>query len=145
MVQDLRRVGVGLRIKSYTFNEYFVPTGPLYGGRFDVALSEFGASGEPDLFAQAYLSCTASNKPTIYNFQRFCSPQIQAAIDDALSTLDTHRQQRDYETIQRVLRDDVPIVILATGYIYCVITKRLQNFDPGPTGFTINVNKWWLN
>ncbi len=83
--------------------------GPLYGGRYGVALFPFIGGFDPDVTDQ--FACNRI-PPNGFNKARYCNPQLDAIMRDASLTFDRSRRIADYRRIQAILAHDLPMVAL---------------------------------
>ncbi len=144
--QQAKAVGIQVDTKLFSDQAFLLLTsaGVLWGGRFDVALTEFVGGGDPD--PDWLIGCDAKGKPNPYNFSHMCIPGIDAPIRDAVTNYDRARETRDYRMVQRALDQWVPIVLISQSASLAAVPVRLHNFDPNPyMGDLWNVSSWWLS
>jgi peptide/nickel transport system substrate-binding protein len=146
IAQQARAVGIQIDIQTFADQLYMMltPQGILWGGRFDVALTEFVGSGDPD---PAWLiGCDANQRPNPYNFSHMCIPKVQPVLAAAVNTYDRNARMRNYQVVARALNEWMPIVLLSQSASLAVTPKRLNHFDPSPyAGYFWNVNSWSLS
>lgn len=128
---QLSAVGVDLRVKSFSPQEYFAENGPLHTGLFDLALDGMSYSRDPDL--EATFSCTSATAPGL-NYSRFCD----AGLDRALA-------QENFDEATRILHDRA-VVLPISQIVSCmglgpnVRNFHVQNYVP----VTYFCNQWAL-
>jgi peptide/nickel transport system substrate-binding protein len=133
--QSFAGVGIDLTIKSYPYNVLGSPTGPIYLGRYDLALFGETLNWDPDQYDS--LACSRWY-PRGENVLRFCDPIVDRLEVSALSTVDPQRRSRAYEAAGRRLWSVVPDVPLAQGRRLVVAATDLQNYRPNATS-----TPWW--
>jgi peptide/nickel transport system substrate-binding protein len=129
-----RRVGVRVEIKTYPTDILDGPAadgGIELSGKYDTVLENFASGADPDdssLFECRWIP------PAGENFYRICDPALDAAEEDALSHNDFATRKADYDRIQEILEERLPILPLwFSRYDYAVNTD-LRNFSPSPAG-----------
>jgi peptide/nickel transport system substrate-binding protein len=144
--QEARAAGIQLDVKSYVDQQYVLLTrdGVLWGGNFQMALTVFVGANDPD--PDWLVGCDAAGKPIPYNFTHMCVPEIQRAMKDAVATFDRSRRKRDYSIVQRILNEQLPLVILSQEYLISVIPKRLHGYTASVAGGNFwGVASWSLS
>jgi len=145
IAQALKDVGIGVELKAYVDNQFFLLTseGPLWGGHFDMVLTRFVGSGDPD--PDWLIGCDAAGKPNPYNFSHMCIPEIKPVLEDAVSTFDRERRKHDYRIVQRAMNEWLPVLLLSQSAVLSVAPKRLRGYAPSPYGASFwNVTDWSL-
>jgi peptide/nickel transport system substrate-binding protein len=133
----LRAVGIEGQIKDYAPAAFFGPAsagGPLAAGNFDLAL--YGWQGGSDLDNSVLFAC-ASRPPNGRNYERYCSPEMEALQREALSTYDDAKRRAAYAKIEALIVRDVPM-----AFVYYLRLRVDRNADlrrPDPNGVTL----WW--
>jgi len=134
--QDLRAVGIDLRIKSVSNAQLFLPKsegGLLASGDFDLAYVPWPMGADPD--DSFLLSCHGPS-----NYMRYCDPAVDRLEREALTQTERQARTRAYAAIQRIVARDVPVIYLFNPtYIYAY-RSRLHGFDP--SGFSPTWNAW---
>jgi peptide/nickel transport system substrate-binding protein len=137
-------VGVRVRIKQYNVTQFAAPAqlgGPVYGGKFDVALYSFVNGDDPDTTDQ--FAC-ANVPPHGYNKSRLCDLHVDELLRAGRATYDVTARRAAYATLQSLLYQQMPIVAIYQRRELDVFTDRLH----GPTGSIDsvfwNVARWRL-
>ena len=81
--QQLRAIGVAVETRQYAIQEWGSPDGPLYRGRFDLAIAQFITGPDPDLTDQ--FACNRI-PPRGYNKPRYCNPELDDLLMRAAAT-----------------------------------------------------------
>ncbi|HKE37163.1 MAG TPA: ABC transporter substrate-binding protein, partial [Candidatus Baltobacteraceae bacterium] len=112
IVQYERAVGVGVTLKQFQVTQFVAPPdqgGPVYGGKFQMALYSFENGDDPDTTDQ--FAC-ANVPPNGYNKSRICDPRIDALLHEGLSTYDPASRIKTYARLQKLLYDEMPIALI---------------------------------
>src|SRR5262249_23950533 len=131
-VQQAKAIGVALDPKLVGDQLFLLlePAGVLWGGHFDIALTEFfgGGGADPDCL----IGCDALGKPNPYNFSHTCLPGVNAPLQDAVTNYSRSAQLKEYSYVQRALNQWAPIVLISHGASLAAVPVRLHNFEPNP-------------
>jgi dipeptide transport system substrate-binding protein len=144
---DLRRVGIGLVIKTYSASAFLGEAktgGIVYGGRFQMYYGTLGFGGLDEDFSEG-LSC-AERAPLGDNTSRFCNGRLDMLLAAGVSTFDRSLRKRTYAQEQRLLNSELhrfPLWVVPRIDIY---TRRLKNFIPSPNSVTFyHPERWTLS
>ena len=142
-----RAAGVDVELKSFPVTELAAPAdlgGPVYGGKFDLALYPFTNGDDPDVTDQ--FSCAAV-PPNGYNKSRYCSRSLDQEMAAARRPYDRQQRRVVYERIQARLHDEMPILLFYQRRQINGITNRLHNVTVSPSqqGPYWNVAAWTLD
>jgi len=125
------KIGVDLAYRRYPANQLFAhPDGILASGKFDLALYQWFWGVDPDL-SDLY-SCAAVS-PRGQNEARYCNPQVDRLLHDAIVHYDHARRRADYVRVQEILAHDLPSIVLSGVVGHFTINSDFQNVNPGPT------------
>ena len=138
----LRQSGIGVEIKYYTGDTLFAPAGMggiLQLGKFDLSLAGWYAGIDPDNSSQ-YLCQTVP--PGGYNYSRYCTPDMQAAQNVALTHYDKPARTAAYFKIQELLARDNPQIFFWWTRQMEPISVDFKGFDPNPVIESWNAWQW---
>ena len=145
VTQYERAIGARVELKQYNITQFVAPVGqggPVYGGKFQLALYPFVNGDDPDTTDQ--FACT-NVPPKGYNKSRICDRRIDALLLAGRSTFDLAKRKAIYAQLQRLLYRELPIVLLYQRREVDTFTTRLH----GQTGSTDevfwNVGAWRLS
>jgi peptide/nickel transport system substrate-binding protein len=127
---ELRAVGVDLALRGYAPAQFIAPAaagGPMFGGRFDLALANIFAAAGPD--SASFFICS-ERSPVGFNISRLCDPRLDARFEDAIRSYDPARGARDVAAIQQLLIEDAPQVTLGQVRGVSAYTDRLRGVEP---------------
>jgi peptide/nickel transport system substrate-binding protein len=130
IAQYERAVGARVSIKEFNVTLFGAPAslgGPVYGGRFDMALYSFVNGDDPDTTDQ--FACS-NVPPSGYNKSRICDSRIDELLAAGRDTYDVAERKAVYARLQRVLYEELPIVLLYQRRELDVFTNLVR----GPSG-----------
>ncbi|MBC5806092.1 MAG: peptide ABC transporter substrate-binding protein [Candidatus Eremiobacteraeota bacterium] len=139
--QDWRRIGIDASIKEYAPPILFASYGEggiTQTGKFDVAFVGWANGVDPDDSAQYMCDQFPPDGQNIYHF---CSRELDAAEKVALSEYDQAKRKAAYDTIQRILADQVPTIVVWNTRRISAANSDLKNYKPSHAVSTI-WNPW---
>jgi peptide/nickel transport system substrate-binding protein len=138
----LREAGIQLEVKYFPGDVLFAPAGEggiLQSGKFDIGLAGWYAGTDPDDASQ--LTC-ANVAPAGYNYSRYCSAQMDALQNTALSNYDQPVRKKAYFQIQDLLARDVPMIYYYYQRQMEPINENFKGFAPNPVTESWNAWQW---
>jgi ABC-type transport system substrate-binding protein len=111
--------------KSYS-SQFFALDGPLYQGRFQLALVGYQSALDPD---PSWLLSCSQRAPNGFNWARYCNPAVDDAMQRALSVYDRTTRRRIYRFVQRQLIAGVPYAFLWQLSEIDVLPSGLKGYD----------------
>jgi oligopeptide transport system substrate-binding protein len=126
--------GVRTMLRSYSTGAFWGPRsagGILQGGRFDVALTSWSPTLDPD---RSYLFGCAALPPAGGNAGGYCSPAYDAAQARGAAAYDPRTRRDAYREAARVLARDVPVIPLGFERSAYAISSRFEGFKPNVLG-----------
>jgi peptide/nickel transport system substrate-binding protein len=140
--EDLRRVGVLVTIKQYPSGMFYGPAlqhGVLAAGRYQLAYDAWWVLGsDPD--DSWNVGCNQM-PPAGINYSFWCDARADAAIRDALATVDQRTRKADYASVQRAIVTEVPFFTLWQVQIPDAYRSYVHGIAPAPFGSTF-WNAW---
>ena len=136
--------GAVVSLKQFVVTQFAAPMnlgGPVYGGKFQMALYPFTNGDDPDTTDQ--FACR-NVPPNGYNKSRICDPRIDALLAQGRSTFDPVRRREAYVRLQRILRAQMPILLLYQQRQLNVFSMRLQGQTTSLSGAFWNIAHWRL-
>lgn len=140
--QMLRKVGVGVQLKSYAYANLYASEqngGILNSGKFDMTLYAWISGADPD--NSSNWTCAAI-PPGGNNVARYCSQTMDAAQRLALSTFDRSVRKRAYAQIESLLLQDAPAAFLFDAPMRYIYNPQLKNFSPNGISEGWNAQEW---
>jgi peptide/nickel transport system substrate-binding protein len=140
-----RKIGVRVTLKQYSVTQFVAPGnlgGPVYGGRFQLALYPFVNGDDPDTSDQ--FSCSHV-PPNGYNKSRICDPQIDALLAQGRRTNLVSARKAIYARLQRLLYARLPVALLYEEHQISAFTLRLHGQSTSLSGAFWNVGRWTLS
>lgn len=144
IVQYEKAVGAQVTLKAFNVTQLVAPAdqgGPVYGGKFGMALYSFVNGDDPDTTDQ--FSC-ATVPPHGYNKSRICDPRIDALLARGQRTYDVAQRTAVYAQLQAILRDQMPIVIMYRRPELDAFSERLRKQTTSLSTAWWNVSAWEL-
>ena len=144
ITQYERDVGANVTLKAYNVTQFVAPAnqgGPVYGGKFQLALYPFVNGDDPDTTDQ--FSC-ATVPPRGYNKSRICDPRLDALLAQGQRTYDIARRKAIYAQVQTLLHDEMPIALLYQRPELDTFTTRLRGETTSLSTAWWNVGAWSL-
>jgi len=134
IVDDLRRAGATVAIRSYSEDTFWGARdagGVLENGRFDLALTSWSPTLDPD---RSYLFGCAAVPPAGGNAMGWCDARYDRDEAAAAATYDPAARARWYRAAADVLASQAPIVALGLERSVYAVAPRLRGFRPNPLG-----------
>ena len=144
ITQYEKAVGVGVTLKAFNVTQFVAPAGeggPVYGGKFQMALYPFVNGDDPDTTDQ--FSC-ATVPPRGYNKSRICDPRIDALLARGQRTYDIAQRKAIYAQMETILSQQMPIALLYQRPELDTFTDRLQHQTTSLSTAWWNAGAWSL-
>ncbi len=145
VVQYESAIGARVTLKQFNITQFVAPAaenGPVYGGKFQMALYSFENGDDPDTTDQ--FAC-ANVPPGGYNKSRICDPTIDDLLARGLSTYDPVRRAATYRALQAVLYRELPIALIYRRSQLNAFSNRLRGQTTSLSGPFWNVGRWTLS
>jgi len=142
IAQYERAAGARVTIREFNVTQFGAPAamgGPVYAGRFDLALYSFVNGDDPDTTDQ--FAC-ANVPPNGYNKSRICDRRIDALLAAGRATYDRARRDAVYARLQSLLYADLPIVLIYQRRELDVFPDRLRGPSGSNDSVFWNVARW---
>jgi peptide/nickel transport system substrate-binding protein len=145
--EDLSRIGVHVVIKQYPSAMFYgsaASGGILAAGRYQLAYDAWWVLGnDPD---DSWNFACDQFPPAGINYSFWCDPAADAAMYDALATVDRARRRSDYATVQRAIARELPIFPLWQVRIPDAYRTYVRGVAPAPMGSTFwNAWSWRIS
>jgi peptide/nickel transport system substrate-binding protein len=144
VAQYEKAVGAAVTLKAFNVTQFVAPAGqggPVYGGKFQMALYPFVNGDDPDTTDQ--FSC-ATVPPRGYNKSRICDPRIDALLARGQRVYDAAQRKAIYSQLQALLYEQMPIALLYQRPELDTFTVRLRNETPSLSTVWWNAGAWSL-
>jgi len=144
IAQYERAVGADVTLKQYSATQFSAPVsaaGPVYGGKFQMALYGFVNGDDPDTTDQ--FSC-ANVPPRGYNKSRICDPRIDALLRAGNTTYDRAERIGIYAKLEKLLYRELPIALLYQRTELDVFGDRVRGSTGSLDTVFWNVGTWTL-
>ncbi len=128
---ELSAVGINVSLNLPQYAQY---EQDIQAGSFDAAIGGFGGSGSPYIdFNNALNSKFAAplNTPTVNNFERFKSPQVDQALTELAGAVGKDAQDQATYKLEQVMYKQVPVVLMYYGGSWGLFSTK--NFTGWPS------------
>lgn len=125
-----RNIGVDVQIKNFSSGQLYATLGGggiEQSGKFDVAFENWANGTDPD---DSILVRCSMAPPAGWNIYHFCNKELDAAEDVALSSYDRKTRKKMYDRVQRIMSDELPIIVLWYQRQLDVVNTDLRNYRP---------------
>ena len=122
---ELASVGMRPTIKTNPARVWFSPDGLLRNGRGNVLVETWVGGGDPE--QSLNLRCDQA-VPGDANHSFYCSPRFEALFADQAQTPNRARRDRDLNSIQELVHQDVPVVPLFYEYRLLGVSRRVSDY-----------------
>jgi peptide/nickel transport system substrate-binding protein len=143
IAQYERAVGANVTLKEFQVTQFVAPSdqgGPVYGGKFQMALYSFENGDDPDTTDQ--FAC-ANVPPNGYNKSRICDPRIDDLLRQGLSTYDAASRKKTYSALQKLLFEQLPIALIYRRTQVNAFSDQIVGQTTAPAGGAFwNVAQW---
>jgi peptide/nickel transport system substrate-binding protein len=129
--QDWGAIGVQVNIHVWPDAEFFAPAssgGIVQSGKFDAALLSQGGTLYADF--SDYFTCAAI-PPNGFNIVRYCNPKVDALNAQYQQAFSPAERKRLAASIQRLIDEDVPVIVTYQRLAVSAFDKRLRGYHPG--------------
>jgi peptide/nickel transport system substrate-binding protein len=145
VAQYERAVGVAITLKQFEITQFVAPTGeggPVYGGKFQMALYPFVNGDDPDTTDQ--FACR-NVPPNGYNKSRICDPRIDALLAHGRATYDVAARKAIYARLERTLYAETPLLLIYQNRQVSAFSSRLRDQTTSLSGAFWNVGAWSIS
>lgn len=145
--EELRRIGVTAIIKQYPSGMFYASAaqgGVLASGRFQLAYDAWWVLGnDPD---DTWNFGCRQMPPRGLNYSYWCNQQANAAMQEALASVDRAKRKSDYAVVQHAIARDLPIFTLWQVRIPDAYRAYVRGIAPSPAGSTFwNAWSWKIS
>lgn len=140
MVQaQLAAAGLQLAIKANPVRIWFSPEGLLRNGKATVVGETWVGGGDPE--QSLNLRCVQAVAGD-ENHSFYCSPRFEALFDDQATTPSRARRDRDFDAMQVLVHDEVPVIPLYYEDRLIGTSNRVSGYWLNMLWIPVNVENW---
>lgn len=121
---QLQAIGMNVKVKQYQAADL---TTAINKRQFDLLPSQYGLFNVDPVTMNARLMCNQFS-PNGINISHYCNKDLDALLVQGISTTDQSQRTQIYAKAQKIVNDDVPIMVLYAPNIIAAHSNRLQNF-----------------
>lgn len=126
----LEQINIRANIVSYEWSSF---RRRLRDGSHDSVLIGWSAdNGDPDNFYRPLLSCASI--PSGTNRAKWCSPQFDELINEALTYTDVDTRAALYQSANAIIADQIPLIPIAHAFRYQAARSNISNLHINPFG-----------
>ncbi|MBV9720015.1 MAG: peptide ABC transporter substrate-binding protein [Candidatus Eremiobacteraeota bacterium] len=137
--EQLRRAGIDASLKPYPAALFNAPGGPLRTGNFTLAAAQWIGAADPE---QSVLFSCSQRGPNGNNSMNYCNRRFDALFDDQSVTSDDRRRRRDFIEMQRIVRNDAPVVPVAFESSVDAVSNRVRGFRRNMLMYPVGAENW---
>lgn len=131
MQQDLKKVGVNVKLVTYEWGTYLEKTGA--GEHPTCLLGWTGDNGDPDNFLNVLLNSAGATPTDALNVAYYKNPKVDKLLESAQSSIDENEREKLYFEAQEIMHEDAPWVPIAYVEPPIGLQQSVQGFAPNPT------------
>jgi len=140
MVQaQLAAAGMPLTIKANPTRVWFSPEGLLRNAKGTVVGETWVGGGDPE--QSLNLRCVQAIKGGD-NHSFYCSQRFEALFDDQARTPSQAQRERDFNAIQTLVHDDVPVIPLYYESRLMGVSNRVSGYRINMLWLPVNAEEW---
>jgi peptide/nickel transport system substrate-binding protein len=121
---QLQAIGMNVKVKQYQAADL---TTAINNRQFDLLPSQYGLFNVDPVTMNARLMCSQFS-PNGINISHYCNKDLDALLTQGISTTDQAQRASIYAQAQKIVNNDVPIMVLYAPNIIAAHSDRLQNF-----------------
>jgi peptide/nickel transport system substrate-binding protein len=128
--QQWRSVGIDVSIKNFSSAQLYATLGMggiEQSGKFDVAFENWANGIDPD---DSLLFACNMAPPAGWNIYHLCSPKLDAASREGLSSYDPATRKAAYDRMQAAIADELPIIVLWYQRELDLVNVDLRGYRP---------------
>ncbi|MFQ6111216.1 MAG: ABC transporter substrate-binding protein, partial [Nitrospinota bacterium] len=134
--EQLREVGVKLKIRSYEWGTFF---GDIRSGNFQLYGLTWVGIDDPDIYY--YIFHSRMMPPRGANRGGYLNPRVDRLLEEGRRTWERGRRREIYAEIQRILGRELPYINLWHGTNVAVMAKEVRGFEVYPDEDFISLRK----
>ena len=141
--QQLRRIGIRIRIKAISWAAYLATT----GRRHQAAMGADGWSADyddPSSFFDPLFSTSAIQQEESQNRSFYSNPELDTLLNQARRETNSEKRRVMYNKADSIIRDDAPWAIIYGFRYYDVHQGYVQGYSAHPHMF-LDVARVWLD
>ncbi len=109
--------------------------------RFEIVVLGLGTGTDPDQFA---VSHSSQQGPDQMNRSGYTNSEVDRLLEAGRTSCVQHDRARYYHRIQRILAEDLPVILLYYRDALPVVSSRIRGVSPAPAGILYNFDEWYV-
>ncbi|MGZ3532683.1 MAG: ABC transporter substrate-binding protein [Vulcanimicrobiaceae bacterium] len=137
--EQLAQAGMRVIIKPFPTALFNAPDGPIRNGRYALSLDGWLGGADPE---QSIVFACSQAGVNGNNITRYCDPAFDKLFADQQSTESALARRADYLRMQRIVRNDVPVVPLYYETYLEAASTRVTAFERNMLRYPVNAENW---
>jgi len=137
--QRLKAIGIEVKVRLVEWSAFIENF--INKRNFDAVILGWSLSPEPDQYSIWHSSQTGQRQ---FNFLSYSNAKVDHALVEARRTFNEDKRKQLYDTMQKEIYRDVPMVFLYAPYSLPVYHKRIHGIKPAPAGIGYNSEHWFV-
>jgi ABC-type transport system substrate-binding protein len=126
-------------IKQFPTALFNAPEGPIRNARFTIAVDGWLGGADPEQ-SVVFLCDQATRDGS--NISRYCNSKFEALFRDQERTRSTAQRKGDFIEMQRIVRENVPVIPLYYETYFDGVSTRVQGFARNMLRFPVAPERW---
>jgi peptide/nickel transport system substrate-binding protein len=136
---QLTAIGMRLTVKTNPSSLWFSTQGLLRNGKAALVTESWVGGGDPE--QSLNLRC-AEAIPGASNHSFYCSPHFEKLFADQARTPSESRRRRDFDAIQELIHDDVPVIPLYYETYFEGVNRRVVHYEKNMLRIPVHAELW---
>ncbi|MBV8333562.1 MAG: peptide ABC transporter substrate-binding protein [Candidatus Eremiobacteraeota bacterium] len=136
---QLAAAGMHFELKTDPVRVWFSPQGLLRNGKAALMTESWVGGMDPE--QSLNLRCSQAVLGDS-NHSYYCSPQFEALANDQAVTADVAQRWRDFDAMQRLVHDDVPVIPLYYERLFRGVSTRVTGYALNMLWLPVNAENW---
>jgi len=136
---QLAAIGMTVTIKSEPTRSWYTPEGLLRNGKATMVAQTWIGGGDAE--QSLNLRCVQAVKGDS-NHAYYCSPRFEALFDDQSRTPSEAQRARDFNAIQQLIHDDVPVIPLYYEQHLLGVNRRVTGYETNMLWLPVDAEDW---
>jgi peptide/nickel transport system substrate-binding protein len=137
--EQLRRFGIDVELKPFPTSQFNAADGPMRSGRFTIAAAQWIGGADPE---QSVIFGCGQRGNGGNNASNYCSRRFDMLFKNQAVAADPRKRRSDTVEMQRLVRQDVPIVPIAFESNVDAVSDRVVNFRRNMLAYPVDAAYW---
>lgn len=137
--EELSKAGIHVSIKQFPTTLYNAPDGPVRNARFMLTIDGWLGGADPE---QSIIFLCSQATVDGDNNGRYCNPRLERLFADQHSTQSGAQRRRDFDAMQRMIHDELPIIPLYYQIWFDGVGNSVRGFARNMLQFPVAPETW---